>query len=69
MESLISSRKAKNLAEALDIVIEEFRRADNRARLEAMTQAHYDGATSAVAEENELAGALAASVPDILFDE
>jgi hypothetical protein len=70
LESLIASGKAQNWAEAMDLVLEEFRRADNRARLEQATTAYYEGANpEAIAEENELAAALSASVPDLLFDE
>jgi len=70
LENLIESGKAGNLAEAMDLILDEMLRAENRARLERATAAYYEGANpEAIAEENELAAALSASLPDLLFDE
>lgn len=70
LERLIESGKAVNLAEAIDLVLQESLRVDNRVRLERATAAYYDTASEeAIAEENDLAASLSASVPDLLFDE
>jgi predicted S18 family serine protease len=70
LRSLIRSGKAENLAQALDLVLGEIRRADNRARLERATAAYYESASAeAIQEENDLARALSSSTGDILFDE
>ena len=62
LEGLIESGKAQNLAEAIDLVLEEYRRADNRARLERATAEYYDSLTpKEVGEENELGRAISAS--------
>jgi hypothetical protein len=54
--ALIRSKKAENLAQALDYVLDEIRRADNRARLEAATAAYYENASQdAIDEENQIA--------------
>jgi len=56
LRALIRSRKAENLAQALDYVLDEMRRAENRARLEAATTAYYDNAPQdAIDEENQIA--------------
>jgi predicted AAA+ superfamily ATPase len=56
LRALIRSRKAENLAQALDYVLDEMRRAENRARLEAATNAYYDNASQeAIDEENQIA--------------
>jgi len=70
VQNLITSRKAQNLAEALDLVLEEARRLDNRARLEKSYEEHYSGAyPEAVAEENEIAAAFSRSAHEIRIDE
>jgi predicted AAA+ superfamily ATPase len=57
LRALIRSKKAENLAQAIDYVLDEIRRADNRARLEAATAAYYDNAPQeAIDEENQIAG-------------
>jgi hypothetical protein len=56
LRALIRSKKAENLAQAIDYVLDEIRRADNRARLEAATAAYYDNAPQEVIdEENQIA--------------
>jgi hypothetical protein len=70
LQALIKSGKAQNLAEAMDVVLEEIRRADNRQRLERATAAYYESASQeAIDEENQLAASLSGSVADALFDE
>jgi hypothetical protein len=70
LESLIQSGKAENLAESLDIVLEEMRRAENRARLERMMEAYYENASpEAIAEENEIAEAFSKSAHEINVDD
>jgi hypothetical protein len=62
LQTLIASGRAHNLAEAVDLVLEEVRRADNRARLEQATTAYYDSLThEEIEEENELGGLISAS--------
>lgn len=62
LQALIASGRAQNLAEAMDVVLDEIRRADNRQRLERATAAYYDSLTPAdIEEENELGGAISAS--------
>lgn len=70
LKDLVSTRKAGNLSEAIDIVLDEMLLARNRAKLERAMAAYYEGGNpEAIAEENELAAALSSSVPDLLFDE
>lgn len=70
LERLIASGKAANVAEALDIVLEEMRRADNRVRLEQMMEAYYENASpEAIAEENEIAEAFSRSAGEINIDD
>jgi hypothetical protein len=69
LRGLIRSGKAENLAQALDLVLDEIRRADNRERLERATAAYYDNLTAEeIQEENELGGIISAS-NEIVSDE
>jgi len=62
LRGLIRSGKAENLAQALDLVLDQIRRADNRERLERATAAYYDNLTAEeIQEENELGGIISAS--------
>jgi len=70
LEKLIASGEAENLAEAMDLVLEELRRADNRERLERMTAEAYENMSpEAIAEEKVLVEALSQSIGEISFDE
>jgi hypothetical protein len=70
LRGLIRSRKAENLAQALDYVLDEMRRAENRARLEAATAAYYDSLTpEEIEEEDRLAASFAGSAGEIDLDE
>jgi len=67
---LIRSGKAKNFAEAFDLVIEESLRADNRARLERATAEYFKNLSPEVqAEEHELVEFLNRAAGEIDFDE
>lgn len=62
LRGLIRSGKAENLAQALDLVLDQIRREDNRERLERATAAYYDNLTAEeIQEENELGGIISAS--------
>ena len=70
LRALIRSKKVENLAQALDYVLDEIRRADNRARLEAATAAYYDNAPQEVIdEENELAESFSKAAGELNLDE
>jgi hypothetical protein len=70
LRELIRSGRAENLAQALDLVLEEIRRADNRRRLEQATAKYYDELTpEQIAEENELGGHMSQLSSEVLFDE
>lgn len=56
LEKLIHSGEANNLAEALDIVLAECLRVENRERIEKATIEYYENLSpEAQAEERELA--------------
>jgi hypothetical protein len=70
LKSLIASGKAENLAEAVDLVLDEIRRTDNRDRLERMTADGYQNMSpEARNENNELEDALTRSVGEVRLDE
>jgi hypothetical protein len=70
LQHLIGSGKAQNMAEAIDSVLEESLRANNRARNEKAARDYYENATiGEITDENEIAATLVASLPDPLFDE
>lgn len=70
LRGLIRSGRAENLAQALDLVLGEIRRADNRRRLERATAKYYAELTpEQVAEENELGGYMSQVSSEVLFDE
>lgn len=58
LERMIASGRARTLAQAIDVALEEVRRDENRARLEKMMSAYYEnGSPEATDEENEIAAA------------
>jgi hypothetical protein len=70
LRSLIRAGKAENLAQAIDLVLAEFRRIENRRRLERATAQYYDQASQeAIDEENNLAAAFDATSSEINVDE
>jgi hypothetical protein len=70
LERLIESGKAVNLAEAIDMVLEESRRAENRARLEQATQEYFDSRSpEELAEDAALEIALGQAAARVDFSE
>jgi len=70
LRSLIRSGKAENLAQAVDLVLAEFRRVENRRRLEQATARYYGQASQeAIDEENGLALAFESTAGEISPDE
>lgn len=68
-EDLISDGHARNLAEAIDLSIERLQVFENRERLAKDTAAYFENLSpEAIAEENQLAAALAGSATGIDFD-
>lgn len=67
---MIRSGKAQNLAQAMDLVLAEFRRLENRRKLEQATAHYYDHASQdAIDEENGLAAAFEVTAGEINVDE
>jgi hypothetical protein len=70
LRNLVRAGKAANLAQAVDLVLSEFRRSENRRRLEQATARYYEEASSdALDEENALAATFQASASEINVDE
>jgi hypothetical protein len=70
LRSLIRAGKAANLAQAVDLVLAEFRRIDNRRRLAQATARYYDEASQpAIDEENNLAAAFQTTAGELNVDE
>jgi hypothetical protein len=70
LRSLIASGKAQNLAEAIDLVLREIRRADNRERLDRMTAEGYENMSAeALGETRDLETALVQSSGSMDLDE
>jgi hypothetical protein len=70
LRSLIRGGKARNLAQAVDLVLAEFRRIDNRRRLARATAQYYNEASqAAIDEENSLAAAFDSASGEISVDE
>lgn len=70
LNRLIKERKAGNLAEAIDLVLDEARRLDNRDRLERATAAYYEEMSPEErAEDAALEAALTQSVAQVNLDE
>jgi hypothetical protein len=61
LRTLIRSGRAENLAQAVDLALEEVRRAENRRKLESATAQYFDSLTAQeLQEENELGEAISA---------
>ena len=70
LQKLIKGGRANTLAEAVDLVLDEARRIDNRKRLDRMTAEGYENMSSeARAENKELEQALTQSVGEMHLDE
>jgi len=62
LRQLIRSGEASNLAEAIDVALDEKRRSDNRARLDRAMDEYFDSLTpDEIDEENRLGKAISAS--------
>lgn len=69
LESLIKKKEAPTLAEAIDLAIARLNKYENRERLENDTALYFDRlSTEALAEEDELATALAGSARGLDVD-
>jgi ribosomal protein S12 methylthiotransferase accessory factor YcaO len=69
LNSLIKRGKAANLAEAVDSLIEEARRAERRKRLADATSAFYDSLSgAALKEERKLELAVGSAASRVDFD-
>ena len=70
LRKLIEDGKANTLAEAVDLVLDEARRIDNRERLDRMTAEAYENMSpEAMAENKELEQVLAQSVGEMHLDD
>lgn len=70
LQRLIKDGKANTLAEAVDLVLDEVRRIDNRERLDRMTAEAYENMSPEEATENkELEQALAQSIGEMHLDD
>jgi len=70
IRKIIRAGRADNVAQALDIVLEEIRQLENRQRLERMTEEAYAKMSAeARGEEKELVDALSQSIHEIGLDE
>ena len=68
--SIVKSGRAGTIAEAVDLVAEKARRAEQRARLERDTGAYFSKlSTGAHKEESRLEQALSDSVDEVSFEE
>jgi hypothetical protein len=70
LSSLIRSKRASTLAEAVDLVLERAREEEYRERLERATAAYFDNLSpEQAAEENALGEAVARAAGEINLDE
>ena len=70
LRNLIRAGKAENIAQAVDLVLAEFRRIENRRKLAQATAQYYEDASQgAIDEENGLAAAFDATANEINVDE
>jgi len=70
LASMVKRRKARPLAEALDLALGRLRALDNRARLERDTAAYFAALSGKVAaEESRLEVALSQAADEVDFDE
>jgi hypothetical protein len=69
LEEFIRAGQAENTAQALDLILHRFRRAENRRRLESATAAYFNGLDQkSQDEEDELTEALAQATDGLDFD-
>jgi len=70
LRSLIRAGRAENLAQAVDLVLSEFGRLENRRKLARATAQYYDSASeAAIDEENSLAAAFETTANEVNVDE
>ena len=70
LRRLVESGRAATLAEAVDQVVLQARRSENRSRLEQATAAYFAGLSHAAAqEESKLGVALGQAGDEVSFDE
>ena len=70
LRGFIQSGKARNLADALDAILEEKGLAENRARLEKATAEYFERLSpEALAEENELGEAISRAAGEVIFSD
>jgi hypothetical protein len=70
LSGMIRAGQALNLAQALDLVLAEFRRAENRRKLERATAEYYANLTpEEIEEENRLGEIFSATAGEIDLDE
>ncbi len=70
LQNLVKSGRASTIAEAVDLVTDKVRRAEQRARLERDTAAYFAGSPAGVQKEEEwIEQALSASVDEVSFEE
>ena len=70
LASMVKRRKARTLAEALDLALGRLRALDNRARLERDTAAYFAALSGkAATEESRLEVALGQAADEVDFDE
>lgn len=69
LNELVESGRVRNLAEAVDEVVEEMRKTENRRRLARATSEYY-GSFSAneIAEESSLTDAMSSAASKVDFD-
>ncbi len=69
IERLIAKGEAQTVADAIDLMVERLRSAENRERLELDTAAYFERLSpEALAEESALASALAGRARGLDFD-
>jgi hypothetical protein len=69
LKKLVKKGDARNLADAIDLVVQRLLVYENRERLARDTAAYFDGLSAEAAEEeNTLAAALSGSAKGIDFD-
>jgi len=70
LRDMIRAGQALNLAQALDLILADFRRAENRRKLERATAEYYANLTpEEIEEENRLGEIFSASAGEINVDE
>lgn len=70
LQRLVESGRAATMAEAVDKVVKQARRSDNRLRLEQATTAYFAGLSrDAARAEKELGLALGQSGDEVSFDD